>query len=634
MADFIVDEELSIIKARWAAAKRFCAPWHERIELWRKLYDFQHYKVQAKANETHYNDPTYTNVVDLAVGILLANGLEFRAYGWQPSSLEEHETSKAEKFLLGALSIANFREEMDIPYQILLNFVRDGSGVIYSVWDPKLHSQYQTVIEEATENNEQGMPGVTQRPAFTQLPLKTQSIDPLKMTMIPGGYKGRWLHVFRTEKMSIYDVEGTYGVRIADAVGLGENEKMLQMRDFIDYWRTAEMQVPVGPDPMGGPEPVMESRNVIINAVIYGDQFIRPPRVMPGYEDIPYTIGFFKPVDRDNPGGWGHSALRPLEESVTALERAINRRQYQIDVFSSLPMVIKAELGRQVQIDPGYANQAKLTPDEDILFPQWPGNAPDVALHIDFLRARIQQSGFSDVMYGTGTGAAAGYALSQLGDQNRIRLEQPTRHLELLWSVWGLKCLNLAKNFATNAAIRVYGKARKQDFADYVVGGEIGDYMVKCLIKPKFPNDEVRNHALATQAVTLSERTKNERYYGIEQPDDERRQRLLEAAENHPAMQYYGMMNALIEKAETGDKAALMTLMALQQQGGGMGGTSLSGTGGRPKEPNNPAAPMGIAGPTGQEPPQAAGGAPPGQDFLDQFANQVGAAPNMAGGIS
>src|SRR4030042_6603306 len=90
----------TLVKYR-VEAEKFSNPWHENIRRWRKLYEFDHYTGRAKAGEERLPDPTAPNVTDLAVGIIIANGLEFRALGFSPSHGEREETSRIEKFLVG-----------------------------------------------------------------------------------------------------------------------------------------------------------------------------------------------------------------------------------------------------------------------------------------------------------------------------------------------------------------------------------------------------------------------------------------------------------------------------------------------------------------------------------------------------
>lgn len=617
---FIRDESESIIMARLAKAKGYIKPWHDGIKKRRRLYNLDHFDEPAKPHENQYPDPTPTNTVDLTVGIILANEQIWKAYGFEPSPEEEDMTSNVEKYLAGTLEINIEREQVHIPYQVAMHIVRDGSVVMYSWWDRKKHNQFQSVTEIPDEQSEMG---VTQVPVFTETPLCMKVIDPLEVYVLPGGDRERWLHVFRETEMTVYDVEQLYNISLPDFAGLSEQMKMETKGIFVDYWRYANLGQPGGMD-----------KTVVLNACFFNTRFIPgfQLRVMEGYDDLPYTFGFYKPVDVNNPAGWGQSVTDPQEGSVRLLEDSINRRMRQITVYSALPMVIKTQNGRQVQVDPGFGSPVIIDVAEDVGFPVWPGNAPDVDKHIEFLRSRIQQSGFSDVMFGSGASQITGYALSQMGDQNRIRMEQPIAHLEMFWTTWARKVLRLTRSFAANAFVRVYGRMRGQDFAEQVMGGMVAEFMVKCEIVPDFPNDKTRKVAMATQAGPfLSKRTIMEQYLGIQQPDDERERQLIEAAEEHPTMKLYGIILALQKIAAGEDKAkamaAAITLEQLQN------GQNQGGEAGRPEEPTDPEQMTGMQSATGQPTPQAMGGQPPGQSEEDRMSQMAGASVQMTGAV-
>jgi len=377
--------------------------------------------------------------------------------------------------------------------------------------------------------------------------------------------------------------------------------------------------------PATPPEPAQTRKKYVVqHSLVFEDQVIWPLHNT-GYDDLPFSIGFFKPVSKDAPKDWGHNIMRPLETTIELLEKLTNRRTRQINTFTSLPMTLQAIAGRPpVQIQGLDMDVLELSQGEEIKFPQWPGSPPDVDRQIDFMLRRAQQSGFSDVAFGSGPSQVAGYALSQLSDTNRIRLEQPVKHLEFLLSQWAQKALKITAKYAPDAVIRVYGQLRGKDFVDQVFSPDLADYKVKALIKPEFPNEKVRNHAMATQVRgVLSENTIMERYLDIDQPDDEKKRRLRDAAMNHPVMVQYGIINTLMEMAQAGDQAAAMTLQHLLM-GQGTGNPE-----GRPEEPRNNEQMMGVASPTGQPTPEEAGAAPPGQSPEDQMRGITEAAPGM-----
>lgn len=598
----INSDKASILK-RIAHAKAVSKEWHERIRESRRLYNFDHYNVRARAGESRYADPTYTNTVDLGVGIIGANKMDWHAYGWQSSLVEQDETSKIEKFLTGLVDASSLREEYDIPMELITNLVRDGAAVIYSVWDTQIAREYVDMIEIPTADDE----GVETAKAYLEPPFRVKSIDPLNIFLVPGGPK-RWLAVASISKETVQDIEVRFDVPISRYSHLTPDQKSSRKDEFIDYWELIEVSSGGSEeefDDNGELQPVAK-QYAVRNALIFGGQFIRDPRIMPGYSDLPYTIGFFKPVDRMKPEDWGHGILEPMRTSVDLLEKTINRRARQIDVFSSLPMFSRTASGRTIQMDPGLGPIVPLRPDEALEFPRWQGNSPDVEEQIGYLRAKVQQSSFSDLAYGAGTNQVSGYALSQVSDQNRIRLEQPVRNLKLMWESWANKVLKMAANFASDAYIRVYGRLRGASFAEQVFGDGVDQYKVECLIKPQFPNEITRNHGFANQMRgLLSERTIGERYLGIEQMEDELDRKTAEQLRQNPIIQQYIVITQIMELAEEGDKAAGLLLQQMQQG-------NIPGQPGRPEDPTvGMTQPTGLQSATGTPPAQVAG-APPG----------------------
>ena len=612
-------------------AKKHSLDWHKKIEHWRKLYDMDHYVNRRKQGEERYDDPTYTNIVDLGIGIVLANEMEFRAFGWTPSAKEQKDSDKIEKFLAGTLQLNSERAEVVIPYEVLLHFFRDGCAVLYTTWDAQLDAMFSDRFEIPTKDAE-GEELTEVVDGFVESPIRVEVIDPLSIFVVPGG-PNRWVKVIRVEQMTVADVEMRFGVTLDKYIHLTPTDKHMQMVELCDYWSYDEQMVPVT-DEMGMPKideglPVVKLTPLVYHGLMADQQEIWPLKVMEGYETLPFTIGFFKPVDRKKSDKWGHSILQPLESTISMLERAINRRQRQITTFSSLPLVAQVQAGRDVEVDPSLGAVVKIDPSEKLSFPQWQGNPPDVEMQIGFLRARAQQSGFSDVMFGSGPTQVSGYGLSQLGDQNRIRLEQSVQHLQLFWARWARQVLMLAKHFAPGRVLRVYGQLRGEDFHEQIFADTLADYKVRCIIKPEFPNDKVRNHAMATQARGLvSEYTLLQEYLGIEQPEDEMQRKLIEAAQRDPMVLRYGIMKKLREMAEQGDEIAALTLQQMtqnpqQQQMNQMAQAQQS----RPEQP------VGSQGATGQPPPQATGQLPPGQsddDFMNAMSNAL---PGMDGGL-
>ena len=619
------------VLSKYQKARSFTKDWHSNVERWRKLYNMAHYSKQAGAREVQYSDPTFTNTVDLAVGIMLSNQLRWHAYGFTPTYIEQKDTGKIEKLLEGILSANDDRQERFQRFELFQNFVRDGGGVLYSVFDPEIADRSKRLVEDPSGE------GIPSRWVFGEVPITIQVIDPLKFFCLPGGPK-RWLLMGREENMTVMDVELIYGVKIDKFAHLSDMEKSTTIGKFVDIWDYVSVEdiipgsftdlapsldsVPVSGDMTEGVTQV-KTHLAIRNTAMFDMIPLRGPEIMTGYEELPYTVQFYKPTGSDS-NQW-QSILSPLEDSVSLLERSFNRRAYQIDVFTSLPLVTKTQPGRTINIDPGLYNSVSISPDESIEFPTWPGNSPDLEMHMDFLRSRIQQSGFSDVMFGQGSGEAAGYAMSQLGDQNRIRLEQPIKHIELLFTSWAKKSLQLLNTFATGTSIFVYGKQRGTDYADNVKIDDLSGYQVRSEIRPDFPNEEQRKVAMASQVKGLmSGYTILEKYLGIEQPEDEQDKMFIEKVTQHPASVEYAVRKELDKRAQAGDVIAAQTLQSMVNGG-------IAGDQGRPKDPTSPPQIPGQPSADGQPISQALGGAPAGQspaEVQNKMANQ---APSLMG---
>lgn len=598
----VLSNQFQEVQARAMRAKAYVKDWKENIQRWRNLYNSKHYRLPS-GTEPQYNDPTHTNTVDLAVGIMLKNKVRWHAYGFHPSRTEQINTGKIEKLVEGILDINDVREEKSSLYELFLNYTRDGGGVIYSVFDPILAEECLEEIDQVDPNSPTGISKVQ---VYSEPPIRTQIIDPGKVFLMPGGPK-RWLMIGRSEEMTVLDVETLYGVSIPQYASMSQDDKAMQKAEFMDIWDYT----------------VLNGKPAVRNTVTFAGFPIRGPMIMPGYTELPYTVQFYKPTS-DAPSGW-HNIMQPMEATVELLERMVNRRSHQIDVYTGLPIVSRTQAGRVVQVDKGLFNHVNISTDESIEFPAWPGNAPDVQLHIEFLRTRVNQSGFSDVMYGNGSGEAAGYAMAQQSDQNRIRLEQPIYHLELMLTSWAKKTISLLSTFATGHEICVYGHHRGKDYKEYVNVDNLKGYAIRAEIRPHFPAEESRKVAMASQVKgILSDYTIMERFLDIEQPEDEQDRKMIDAAVMNPLVVNYAIMAELTAMAEAGDAVAQKVIMIMEQ--GGMPGEP-----GRPKEAPNPVQPTGLASSTGELTSQEQGNPPAGQSASDQMTSAANEKPGYVG---
>jgi hypothetical protein len=613
------DDEIKSVLERVKQGKEFIKNWHTNIRHWRDLYDMKHYKgTKARSNETQFSDPTHTNTTDLAVGIMLANTIRWHSFGIVPSFQEQKETGQVEKVIEGIWSINDLREEKNSLYEVFRNFSRDGGGIIYSVFDPDIAASAEKVIDMPDADSPDGVKPVR---VFTEIPVRAQIIDPLKFIGVPGG-PHRWQMVGRVENMSVREVELLYDVEIPMYNSMPPEQKATAKGEFMDIWEYV-MVTSMNAET----EEILGKKLAVRNTVLFDNFAVKEPRIMEGYTELPYTVQFFKPTG-DKSEEWSNIMV-PMESSVSLLERAINRRSHQIDVYTGLPIVSKTQPGRVVQVDAGLFEHVQLAPDETIEFPAWPGNAPDVQLHIDFLRTRTNQSGFSETMFGSGgSGDAAGYAIAQAVDMNRIRLEQPITHMELLLNIWAVKVLNLLTTFGADRHVCVYGQHLGKDYRDYIEINSLKGYALRAEIRPNFPAERSRKVAMATQIKgILSNHTIMEQYLDIEQPEDEEQRKLIEAATFNPITMQYALIAEMTARANEGDKVAEMTLQSLMNGG-------LPGQPGRPDGGPKPVSAGNLGGTpsaTGMPTPQEGGGEPAGQSAADRLDAVANTAPKLTG---
>lgn len=622
------------LRDRIKRAKKAAETWHANIENYRNLYDFQHYDNPAKSGERRINLPDYTNTVDLAVSILNNKEPKFIVVGPEPSYLEETESSDIEKFLAACVHANALRGEEDINGMLLLNFTRDGCGVLRSVWDAELDEMYYRERQKLDPDSQQPTDEI--EGYFSDLPIRTTVLDAKDMYVILGGRR-RWLAVFHEEMRSVSDMEAEYpNVDFSWAQSGSRASKDETKRPFRDYWEyvTGTEYAPEEMDEFGNPLPGAEGKPVLLtrNSVMYDDRTVIPLRIMDGYEDIPYTFFWYKPVGQKKPEQWGESLLHVLKEVIPHLETRYNRQTRLVDLYHDLPLTTRTAAGRPVKLDPGIGKVAQLSIEEDIGFPTWQGTPPDVEFQINFLQAKGQESSFPSTLYGMGGGAnMAGYAISQLVDSGQARLTTPVRQLEIAWSVWAHKQMNLLKNFAPNMKVHVSGVHKEDVFNKTIVGADMSGYRVYTKIDPKFPGQDARAVALGTQTRgDLSDYTRFERYFGIQQPDEEIQRRRIEEARSRPEFQQLAFMYFLKRMAESGkDDVAEEVYAALLQN---LQANGIPGQPGRPSSGPNPEQFSGLPSPTGELTSQEQGGPPAGQSEAETL-DQMVISPQALGGF-
>ena len=605
MPDDQMQRESDILE-KFYRAKAKCSKWHSRIKEYEKFYDLEHYNDSPRTGERRITLTKGTNIVDLAVGVLTANELTIQAGSPEESETIRKQASLVEQFLDGVIYINSERQETDLRYDWTFYQVRDGAVGLKTIWDNSFDASLKVEADE--EGN--------QRAVYDQLPICVNVLPAKYLFPEPGGKLGRWKYVFYAIERTIEDMEREYGP-MEKYNSMSKKQKETKKGDFIDYW--GEVQLPDG-------------SWAIENATLYDNRLMDGPRIMDGYNDIPITMMFYKPIGHVNPEDWGHSILRPVTQMVEELEWRVNRQTRLLNVFANMPLIARTRDGRPVKVDAAFGDVVQLNEGEDIAFPVWPGTPPDFKEQLAMVSSEIADASFPAVMYGEGTGSGSGYALSQQGDAGRIRLTQPQRQQERSMSIWARKSLTLLRNFSPQYTVEVYGDKAGAPYSQELTGEDTVGFRVNFQLKPQFPNDEVRKVAMATQTKdTLSAETRMEKYLGIQQPDQETTKILRDMARRHPMMVEYQMTSLFRELAEEGDPAAAAVLQKLEAGGQPGGGGPPGPAPGGPKPEQSPGLPTSRRGEVTQ---QERGLAPPGQEPSEEVfrvAQAMGGVP-MTGG--
>lgn len=509
----------------------------EMIKRHRALYELRHYHSDASAGLSHsqkrlvnqyaYQSNAPTNVVDLTTGILAHNALRFKAYtGLRPTKESDVDAGDIERLCSGIIHVNMLEQEVDLHHDIIHNAAIDGGVALRCVWvniddvEPEV-TQTPGVFDRALAKlSGKSLDNQTISPAWIRgCPIKLHVIPLANMLYLPGGPKGRWSLVAYRSKRTIADIRTEFpDYRAGQVMGFAETQRVLS--DFYDVW--------------------FWNGSEVYNA-IFADQEMLRCDPMAGYADLPYTIAFFRPNESDDTSMLGLSALYTIEDDVRTYEDRVSHTLRWLDIWANLPLAVKTRDGRAVDVDAIYGKTVNLGLEESVGFVAPGSEPPDHDKILGILKQSISDGSFPPVVSGSGPGSMnSGYGLSQLAEGGRIRLEQPKRQFELLWTITLLKAMSLFRQFAPDKGMQVFGKYRGKEFAmNTLVGSDTSGFVVDVSLDPHFPQDEARLIALGNQALAikgLSRKTVQERFFGVDDPEEESRRMLIEMLQGDPRM--------------------------------------------------------------------------------------------------
>ncbi len=579
-----------------------------------------------------------TNIVDLGVGILSSNPMKIRVLRETgETQVSQKEAQAVIKYLNGLLYINNERQGTDISVQAIFNSCVDGYVVAYQTWNSE--------AEPAQTPGEMGMESLS----FPELPLDLTILDIKNVFPVAGGRKGNRQVVYSCRRC-VADIEDEWGVDL----GYSNEQRERTEVDYIDYWGfefASNSEPDTSQGPQDDPKKKEVGEEVVVNAVIADNKWIRKPEIMQGYDDLPFTFGCGRLTTSANPDETGLSLLYPTANAILDYEVQLIQHRRLVMLYAALPPFIRTNPGREKPIfDTILGNVTHLETGEEFGFPQWPGTPPDVRMELTNSEASIQEGSFPSVAYGEGANATSGYAISQLTDSGRIRLNQFQKNLERFWSMVFRKALSLTAQFASNVNLQVYGRLHDKPFALPIKGSQMRGFRVDVKIAAKFPQDESRKVAAAMQlkqSRLLPTRTLQENYLDVDDPEQEEERQLQEDAMQDQTLRQTAIREAmgefdpaLVQKVTQGASPSAPQnppgmspppfsampfppiVPQTQQQNAGaqmQAGMPVTVPQGPPGMPMPPASGMPMEM-MGMMPPQAMGGPPPGQSVAPDFA--------------
>jgi hypothetical protein len=337
------------------------------------------------------------------------------------------------------------------------------------------------------------------------------------------------------------------------------------------------------------------------------------------YPSIPYVYALGQAVASKDPARMGLSVLYPLRKLLPYLDRLLTQKASAIRLYAWPTVVVKqgpfSPIGENMEGDDASVRQIEVKPGqtvtlfqgEEISFLTWQGDGPDIDRQISLIMEMCDRAGIPGASMGVDT-ANSGYAINQLIGAARMKLKPLTRHGEDAYRQL-IRTMYDIVEYRVKQPVPVYLREKKQGGWLTIGPDDLKGYRhVEVTLNPLLPTD---TYARSSQAIneynaTIRSRRSAREMVGIEQPEDEENQRLLEMFLDRPEIQQV-MSEAIVRKFGF----AIQQQQALSPADMVQRGMQLPGayqqaiTDQMQGQPTNAAPPQGATAPQGQVDPQA-----------------------------
>lgn len=437
---------------------------NSRMDDYLELYKLDVWEGEARPGERRVASPRAFTVVEAYRTLLFTRPPVLHVEPSQVKSVLQTQAELMEKFLYGVWDQTHLMNVID---DVEFWACAVGRGVFKVLYQPDA--------------------------PYDELPLMAQAIDPRNFYHYPSAFRpGEDIEVAHSFYRTRRDIEQDWG-EIPDSTRPDDAQALEEWLDedveYTDYWRTilveeeleeeeAEPLLPMArvanalrglirPQAVEEEEKVPEKvlRRKVINCVLAGDDFVKEPAIVPGYERLPffYWDGIHTPMSgRDNAlsvlypiaGGERRSGTQGLlatENQVLALKVRL------VEMYANAAAITNDESLSDLDMKPGAVNVAE-NPDYRLDWVMPPGVHPDADRLMAQMADLSEEATIPGSLLGRYQGEISGVAMSMLTNPVLMRIAARQRQREEVLQRMNKLVLALTEEWAPAGGWTVWGK--------------------------------------------------------------------------------------------------------------------------------------------------------------------------------
>lgn len=501
-----------------------------------RLVFLQHYggKDRKTAYEFSLNDG-FTEVQN-ARGLIEGREISVFCHSLGPASAEEDKKkSEVERWMWGVVAANEDRQETNPLKDAILDALQYGWGAVLSYWDP--------AIAEAS------MQSYGEQMVMTDCPIVLQRLSPKTIYPEMGYHLGKWRSHLIIEKKSVAEAEEQFGVELPSYANQDHDKKISHEIECVHYF---------------GWERV-DDKWQVVEAAMAGKDLVKEPNVWVGYSSLPITIFFGIPTTNPEWEYMGLPVIFPLMGAIEAGDELVNAVFMQVRRATNLPLIQTKKRGGGAEVPPqfeeGLFKVITVEEGENIGFPVWPGNPPDVNQLSDFIRSQRIEGSISPLPQ---TASASGIATQRRWEQSLTKILPIQNSIERSLRGVFRKAQELTISFAPDTDIYLVSRYPKISEMASVNGAELAQYSIDVRLAGDLPMDLARKMSLALQIAALGPRAPVSAYWqlenlwNVEQPEEEQGRKDQEELRRNSLTIALAAFNQMVAQGMQQDQAMQM----------------------------------------------------------------------------